>query len=162
MIRAATLNDAPAICEIYNHYVLHTIITFEEIPVQHDEMEKRISIISASYPWLLYEENGQVLAYAYACKWKERSAYRFTTESGIYVRNDSFGKGIGNLLYSALLKQLSDMKFHSVLGGIALPNERSIALHEKLGFQKVGQLRQVGFKLGQWIDVGYWEKLLLD
>ena len=160
MIREATINDARAICDIYNYYVLNTIITFEEIPVLPPEMEQRIVSITEKYPWLVYIEKNEVVAYAYASQWKVRSAYNRTVETGIYVKNDLSGKGIGSELYSALLSVLKEKQFHAVLGGIALPNDHSIALHEKLGFQKVGQLNEVGFKLGKWIDVGYWEKMM--
>lgn len=160
MIREATSNDALEICSIYNYFVLNTIITFEEVPVLPEEMEQRISSISKNYPWLVFIEKNEVVAYAYACQWKVRSAYNRTVETGIYVKQGFEGKGIGSQLYSALLKILKEKQFHAVLGGIALPNKYSIALHEKLGFVKTGQLNEVGFKFGKWIDVGYWEKLL--
>lgn len=161
MIRPATVDDASAICDIYNYYVLTTIITFEEVPVTLEEMEQRIVSISKIYPWLVFVENNEIVAYAYATRWKVRSAYNKTVESAIYVKNGYSGKGIGSKLYSALLSILKEGNFHVVLGGIALPNERSIALHEKLGFVKTGQLNEVGFKFGKWIDVGYWEKILV-
>jgi L-amino acid N-acyltransferase YncA len=159
MIREATIDDAQEICGIYNYYVLNTIISFEEIPVSEVEMEQRIVSISKNYPWLVFVEEKEVIAYAYACQWKVRSAYKQTAESAVYVKQGFEGKGIGSKLYSALLKNLNINQFHAVLGGIALPNKASIALHEKLGFAKTGQLKEVGFKFGKWIDVGYWEKV---
>ena len=162
MIREATVDDSLAISEIYNYYVLHTIITFEEKEVSSEEFKHRIFNITSKYPWLVFEENKQVLGYAFASQWKVRSAYDRTVEGGIYIDHNSYGKGIGSLLYQELLTVLKEKQFHAVLGGIALPNERSIALHEKLGFQKVAELKQVGLKFGKWIDVGYWEKLLND
>ena len=160
MIRSAKIEDASAICDIYNYYVLNTIITFEEILVSEKEMQQRISSIMKSYPWLVYLENNKVVAYAYATQWKSRSAYNSTVESAIYVKQGFEGKGIGSILYKNLIQILKENRFHSILGGIALPNNHSIALHEKLGFQNVGQLKEVGFKIGKWIDVGYWEKML--
>jgi L-amino acid N-acyltransferase YncA len=160
MIREATVDDAQAICGIYNYYVLNTIITFEEIPVLQTEMEQRIASISKNYPWLVYVEKNEVVAYAYATQWKARSAYNRTVETGIYVKQGFTRKGIGSQLYSSLVKILKEKQFHAVLGGIALPNTHSIALHEKLGFEITGQLKEVGYKFGKWIDVGYWEKVL--
>jgi len=160
MIRSANLEDASDICRIYNFYVLNTIISFEEAPVSIDEMQQRILNTLKDYPWLVFIEMNEVVAYAYATQWKSRQAYKNTVESAIYVRQGFEGKGIGKMLYSELMQILKEKNFHAVLGGIALPNDRSIALHEKLGFQKVGQLKEVGFKFGKWIDVGYWEKLL--
>ena len=160
MIRKATVGDARAICGIYNYYVLNTIITFEEVPVSDKEMGQRIVTVSEKYPWLVFVEKNEVAAYAYATQWKPRSAYKNTVESAIYVKQGFERKGIGSKLYQELINILKEKGFHSILGGIALPNEKSIALHEKLGFVKVGQLKEVGFKFGKWIDVGYWEKLL--
>jgi phosphinothricin acetyltransferase len=160
MIREATSNDALAICAIYNYYIQKTIITFEEIPVSKVEMEDRIISIQKFYPWLVYVEENEVVAYAYATRWKARSAYNQTLESAIYVKQGFEGRGNGSMLYLKLISILKEKGFHSILGGIALPNEKSIALHEKLGFVKVGQLKEVGFKFGKWIDVGYWEKIL--
>jgi len=157
MIRFIRSEDAEGICNIYNYYVINTTITFEEKEVSEEEMRRRIDTTAKAYPWYVFEENYQILGYAYATKWKERSAYRFSTESTIYVRNGHTGKGIGAKLYEALLSSLEKQGIHVVLGGIAQPNEASVRLHERLGFSKVGQLSEVGYKLGKWIDVGYWE-----
>lgn len=160
-IRPATVNDAAAIADIYNHYVTETCITFETDPVSASEMSERISdLITASLPWLVAEESGHILGYAYATKWRARAAYRFSLESTVYLAIDASGKGIGSQLYTALLTELSAMSAHAVIGGIALPNEASIRLHERLGFKKVAHFEQVGFKQDRWIDVGYWQLLL--
>ena len=160
-IRPATVNDAAAIADIYNHYVTATCITFETDPVSTSEMSERISdLITASLPWLVAEESGHILGYAYATKWRARAAYRFSLESTVYLAVDASGKGIGSQLYTALLTELSAMSAHAVIGGIALPNEASIRLHERLGFKKVAHFEQVGFKQDRWIDVGYWQLLL--
>lgn len=157
MIRKATEKDIPAICSIYNYYVENTTITFEEQKVSHEEMSKRFQTIIKSLPYLVYEDDNQVIGYAYATPWKSRSAYRFSVESTVYLQNGLKGKGIGTKLYKVLLEELSKLDVHSTLGGIALPNAASIGLHEKLGFKKVAQLEEVGYKHDQWIDVGYWQ-----
>jgi L-amino acid N-acyltransferase YncA len=160
MTRLVKISDADALCRIYNKYVTGTRITFEETPLQVDEMVNRINNITKNYPWLVYEENGGVVGYTYASRWKERSAYRYSVETGIYIDSDSVGKGIGTILKGELLKALRGKSIHSVICGIALPNPASIALCEKFGFEKVAHLKEVGYKLGEWVDVGYWELLL--
>jgi L-amino acid N-acyltransferase YncA len=160
MIRSATTEDATRIAEIYNHYVLHSTITFEEQAVPVDEMRQRIAEIVDGLPWLVWLEESVVQGFAYASKWKGRSAYRYSAESTVYLAKDSMGKGIGSRLYQALLAELRERRFHTVIGGIALPNAASVALHEKLGFEKVSQFREVGWKFNRWIDVGYWQLIL--
>jgi L-amino acid N-acyltransferase YncA len=162
MVRAVKYADAARITEIYNHYILNTLITFEEHPLSPEEILARIKSITAEYPWLVYEDNGRVVGYAYAIRWKERSAYRHTVEAAIYVDVQDTGKHLGSQLTAALLDELRAMNIHSVLAGIALPNAASVALCEKFGCVKVGQLKEVGYKLNQWVDVGYWELILND
>ena len=160
MIRPAIHADAQALVDIYNPYVLGTTITFEELAVAPEEMASRIRTVTQALPWLVVEDQGTVVGYAYATPWKARSAYRRTVESAIYVDLSHAGQGLGTQLYEALLAELKKQSIHAVLGGIALPNEASVALHERLGFEKVGQLKEVGWKLNRWVDVGYWEKRL--
>lgn len=160
MIRQATTDDSGQICDIYNHYIFRTPITFEEQPVPPEDMVQRIQETLQSLPWLVWEEEQQLLGYAYASKWKGRCAYRYSVESTIYLRPDSVGKRIGSQLYRALLTDLLQRQFHTVIGGIALPNEASVALHRKFGFEKVAHFREVGKKFDHWIDVGYWQLLL--
>ena len=105
----------------------------------------------------MLEENDQILGYAYAGKWHERCAYRYTAESTVYLDSKSGGKGYGTLLYQSLLADLKDLQYHVVIGGVALPNPASVALHEKFGFKKVAHYEEVGFKFDQWIDVAYWQ-----
>lgn len=155
MIRSISKNDAKQICDIYNHYIDKSTITFEEVQVSVEEMQRRIS--SSTLPWLVYEEDQKILGYAYAGQWKGRAAYRHSAEVTIYLKHNAAGKGIGTKLYSNLIDQLKALKFHVLMGGIALPNDASIALHEKLGFQKVAHFKEVGFKFNQWIDVAYWQ-----
>jgi L-amino acid N-acyltransferase YncA len=160
MIRAAAAGDAGQICEIYNHYVLWTHITFEEQPVQAGTMAQRMKGSPPMPPWLVWVEGQEILGFAYAGKWKERSAYRHCVESTIYLRSDATSKGIGSRLYAALLTGLRAQQLHAVIGIIALPNAASVALHERLGFAKAGHFREVGWKFDRWIDVGYWQALL--
>ena len=160
MIRPVTSSDAEALCEIYNYYVLNTHVNFEEDTVPIAEMEQRIINITNKYPWLIYEEEGKVIGYTYASEWKSRCSYRFSVESTVYLAHGTVGKGIGSKLYEALLEAISQTNVHAVIGGIAQPNEPSIALHEKFGFEKVAHFKEVGYKFDRWIDVAYWEKIL--
>jgi phosphinothricin acetyltransferase len=160
MIRPATVSDARAIVGIYNHYIANTVVTFETELLPVEEMERRITEISASYLYYVAEENGKVLGYAYANKWQVRAAYRFSVESTVYLDPAQTGRGLGSQLYMVLLDELRARSFHAVIGGIALPNEASVAIHEKFGFKKVAHYPQVGWKFDRWIDVGYWELLL--
>ncbi|MFM9944876.1 MAG: arsinothricin resistance N-acetyltransferase ArsN1 family B [Bacteroidia bacterium] len=160
MIRNAEPKDAKAICDIYNYYVLNTIVTFEEDMVQAEDMAERIKTVLEKYTWLVFENEGEIVGYAYAGEWKSRCSYRFSVESSVYLKHGLSGQGIGSKLYSALFKALEKTDIHAIIGGISLPNEGSIALHEKFGFEKVAQFKEVGFKFDKWIDVGYWEKII--
>ena len=160
MVRPASPADAAEICGIYNHYVLNTTITFEEEAVTEREMSARMSEILPQFPWLVWEEENKVIGYAYAGKWKTRSAYRYSTETTVYLGRDNVGRGIGRKLYEQLLQGLRERGVHSVIGGMALPNAASQRLHEGLGFKKVAHFEQVGWKFGKWIDVAYWELIL--
>lgn len=160
LIRPCEVGDVAAICDIYNHYIRHTVITFEEVPIQVMEMTQRIDVVTRRYPWLVGEEDGVIVGYAYASKWKERAAYRHTAESTVYVRAGFSGKGHGKALYAALLEALPRHDCHVVLGCIALPNAESVGLHEHFGFEKVAHFTEVGRKFDQWLDVGYWRKVI--
>lgn len=156
-IRRVKLSDAAQIAEIYNFYVLNTHHTFETEPVSFVEMQKRVGEIGENYSYLVGEENNEILAYAYAAQYKSRCAYRSSVEISIYVKNETKGKGLGTKLYEKLFEELSKTDVHAIIAGIALPNDASIRLHEKFGFEKVAHFREVGFKFYKWIDVGYWE-----
>ena len=160
MIRAVKIEDSNEICDIYNYYVQHSIITFEEEPVPESEMKSRIEQTTKTLPWLVFEDSQKIMGYAYASEWKSRCAYKHSVESTVYLKNGASGNGIGSLLYQELMNQLKAKNIHAAIGGIALPNNASIALHEKLRFEKVAQFREVGYKFDQWIDVGYWELML--
>ena len=159
-MRDATPADAPAIAAIYSHYVETTTISMEYEPVDAAEMARRIAEVrAAALPWLVLVEDGEVLAYAYASKWRARPGYRHAVESTVYVAPGQRGRGHGMTLYRTLLAQLSG-RYHCVIGGIALPNAASVALHERLGFRQVACFSEVGHKFVEWVDVGYWQLLL--
>ena len=156
-IRNVSNTDISDIIAIYNYYIENTCITFEEEPVTSNEMLKRIETISKVHPFIVAELDNKVIGYAYATSWRVRSAYRFSSEITIYLDHKMKGKGVGSQLFSALIEKLKETDLHVLVGGIALPNEASIALHEKYGFEKVAQFSEIGYKFNQWIDVGYWE-----
>ena len=160
MIRPVELSDCKSITDIYNYYIETTVITFEEIPMTVPEMQKRVNEIRELFPYLVYEENGEIMGYAYVDAFHSRCAYRFTLEDSIYVRNGQQGKGIGRALLDELLNEVKKRDAHSIIAKIALPNERSIKLHEAFGFKNVGTLKEVGRKFDRWLDVGYWELIL--
>lgn len=160
MIRPATPSDAAALAAIYNPYVTGTIISFETAPVAEEEMAARIAAGLQGFPWYVREEAGELLGYAYAGPWKAREAYRFAVETTVYVAPEQARKGVGTSLYQVLLPELRRRGCHTALGGIALPNPASVALHERCGFRQVALLPQVGWKLGRWVDVGYWALIL--
>lgn len=160
-IRTAAEADAAALARIYNHYVLNTVVTFETAPVDAVEMKARLVQTAADgLPWIVAEDAQGIAGFAYASTWKGRCAYRFSAESTIYLDPARTGRGIGTRLYSELLSRIHGLSLHTVMGGIALPNEPSVRLHERLGFRKVAHFEQVGFKQDRWIDVGYWQLLL--
>ena len=161
IVRSASAADAAAVAGIYNYYVRNTVITFEEDPVSAEDVVARMAEIQGlSLPWLVAEIEGVVVGYAYAARWKGRSAYRYSVETTIYLEKGFEGRGIGATLYGALLPILRTRGIHAAIGGAALPNAASVALHERLGFEHVATFRQVGFKHDRWVDVAYWQLLL--
>ena len=158
MIRDAKLCDAAALTDIYNYYILNTVVTFEEQPITALEMSNRITeVTDAELPWLVAEQNRMIVGFAYASKWKGRCAYRYSAEVTIYLSHSMTSNGIGSALYSELFLRLRANSIHVVLGGISLPNDASIALHEKFGMSKAAHFDEVGFKFGNWVDVAYWQ-----
>ena len=162
MIRPANDKDAAALARIYNHYIVNSRATFEVDEVTDAEMARRIGAVAGqALPWLIAEDDaGSVLGYAYATRWKERAAYRHSVESTVYVDYTAQGRGWGAQLYAALFEALAALPIHAVMGGITLPNPASVALHERMGMKKVAHFEQVGNKFGQWVDVGYWQRIL--
>jgi L-amino acid N-acyltransferase YncA len=163
IVRTVIGGDAARLAQIYNHYIENSHSTFETEPIDEAEMRSRIDEgRTGSYPFLVAEDNLDVLGYAYAHQYRVRSAYRATAEVSIYLAPDSIAQGIGSSLYERLFEQLITGKFHTVVAGISLPNDASIKLHEKFGMQKVAHFYEVGRKFGRWIDVGYWQRALGD
>lgn len=166
-IRGARPEDAATIAAIYAPYVLSGTVSFENEAPDARGMAKRMAASDGLYPWLVATtgeagEEEAVLGYAYATMFKDRPAYRWTVETTIYVSGAVQGQGTGQLLYDALIDTLSAQGFVQAIATISLPNDQSISLHEKVGFRRAGQYREVGFKLGRWLDVGIWQRELND
>jgi L-amino acid N-acyltransferase YncA len=160
IIRDCEEVDIDSVVYIYNHYIKHTAITFEEVEINPTEMAARIQNIQALFPFLVCEDAGVIVGYAYASKWKDRSAYRYTAEVTIYLHPDHLGKKFGQQLYAELFNQLQQKSLRVLLACIATPNPASVGLHEKFGFKQAAQFDEVGFKFNQWLNVGYWSKTL--
>jgi phosphinothricin acetyltransferase len=161
LIRLATAKDAAGIAAIYRPYVEDSRISFEEDAPDADEMAGRMrGDVPGCHPWFVAEEDERLLGYAASSPFRTRPAYRWTVETGIYLASGAHGRGIGYALLSTLLDLLERQRYVAAIGAIALPNEASVALHEKLGFTHTGTYRGVGFKFGEWLDVGLWEKEL--
>lgn len=158
LIRKARPEDAGHIAEIYNHYILYSCFTFEKKVIDGVEMSKRIHS-NPNLPWLVFDDNG-IKAYAYGSTWKKRAAYEKTVEVSIYLKHDCLDRGIGRQLYCDLLERLKLMDKHAIIAGIALPNDRSIQFHKKLGFKKVAHFEEVGYKFEKWVDVAYYQLFL--
>lgn len=159
-IRAATPADAGAIAAIYAPHVLIGAASFEEAAPDADMIAARMAASADLYPWMVAnqgEDQGGVLAYAYASAFHPRAAYRWTVETTIYVADAAQRRGAGRLLYGALVETLRAQGFTQAVARIALPNDGSIALHEAVGFRRAGVQREVGYKHGRWIDVGLWQ-----
>ncbi len=161
MIRSARSEDAPQIAALYSHYVQSTTISFEEKALTGEDMAGRLAAVAAAgLPWLVAEREGELAGFACASPWKVRHAYRHSVEISIYLQPQQRGSGIGSALYTQLFARLSELPIHAVLACIALPNAHSVALHEKFGMRKVAHFAEVGYKFGQWLDVGYWQRNL--
>jgi L-amino acid N-acyltransferase YncA len=159
-LRAATPDDAAAIAGIYASYVAASVVSFETDAPDAEAMRERIEAAAPLYPWLVGDDAGAILGYSYAAPFRPRPAYRFTVETTIYLRPDACGRGLGAALYAPLLAILEAQGFTQAIAAITLPNEASVRLHERLGFQPAGTYRQVGWKLGAWHDVGLWQRAL--
>lgn len=164
-IRAARPEDASAIAAIYAPFVLSGTVSFETDAPDARAMRARMASSNGLYPWLVAtngDADGGVLAYAYASQFRDRPAYRYVVETSLYVAGPVQGQGVGRLLYEALIDTLRAQGFTQAIGAIALPNDNSIKTHESVGFRRAGVYREVGFKQGQWIDVGFWQCALND
>lgn len=155
-IRLATEHDAAGILAIYAPVVRDSPTSFELAPPTVDQIQQRIAQTVEQFPWIVFEQRSALLGYAYAIPFRQRPAYRWVAESTVYVRQDAHRQGIGRRLYSALFACLKLQGQLRVIGGITLPNAASVALHERMGFRHAGTFEHVGFKFGQWHDVGFW------
>ena len=160
MIRKVTIEDAQAIADIYNYYVKNSIATIEEKTVSSYFFVDAINSLTQKYPWFVYETDGEVLGYAHAGLWKSRTGFRKSAELTVYLKSDVTQKGIGTLLYEKVINEVKKLDIHVIIGGISLPNEASVRLHEKFGFVKTAHFKEVGYKFNKWVDVGYWQLTL--
>ncbi|MFN8216260.1 MAG: N-acetyltransferase family protein [Solirubrobacterales bacterium] len=149
--------DAAACAAIYAPSVESAATSFEEVAPDAAEMAVRIAAVAATHAWLVAEDGGEVVGYAYAVPYQQRPAYRWTASVSVYVASHRVGAGIGRALYEELFDRLRGRRFRTACAGITLPNPASIALHERLGFVQTGIGRAVGWKLGAWRDVGYYQ-----
>lgn len=160
IIRLAAASDAEQILNIYAPYVKNTVISFEtEVPTRED-MESRIGHSQEKHVWIVLEENNEILGYAYSSKHRERSAYRWSVDVSVYIKEGFHRRGIGKVLYTSLLEIIKCQGYCNVYAGICLPNEKSVGIHEYFGFRKIAHYSRVGYKLGNWHDVGWWELFL--
>lgn len=159
-VRDAELSDAAAIQAIYAPYVTDSCISFEDVAPDTPEIVSRMTATMPNYPYLVADDGGEVVGYAYASRHRLRSAYRASIDTAIYVHPAAHRSGVGRALLSHLLVDARRRGYHAAFAGIALPNESSVGLHEAMGFTPVGVYREVGFKFGQWHDVGWWQRLL--
>lgn len=161
MVRPATAQDLTLIIRIENHAIETGFAHFGTEPVSLEAATAAFEAAQGTYPWLIKEWDGEVVAFARATLWKPRKAYQWTTEVGVYVDPDHQGKGFGKELYWVLFPELERRGFQTIVAGIALPNEPSIRLHEAFGMTHIGTFPNMGYKLGEWRSVGYWVKSLV-
>ncbi len=162
VVRDASASDAAACAAIYALYVTGTAITFETEPPSEGEMVARIETASKAYAWLVLEEEGRVVGYAYGGRFHARPAYRWAAEVSVYLETGRRRTGGGRALYEALLSRLRERGFRIAVAGMTLPNEASVGLHEALAFEPVGVYRRIGYKLGGWHDVAWMQRRLVD
>lgn len=156
-IRLANENDATSILEIYAPYILNTSLTFEtEVPILHDFRE-RINAYLINWPWLVCEINETIAGYAYGTRYRERTAYQWCVEVSVYIHDDFQRSGVAKALYTSLAEILKRQGFRNAYAVINLPNEKSVAFHESCGFKYFATYEKVGYKLGKWKNVGWWQ-----
>lgn len=159
-VRDASVADAASCAAIYAPYVTDTVVSFELEPPTVEEMAERIEAVVDTHAWLVAEQDGRVVGYAYAGPYKARPAYRWSCEVSVYLELGRRRTGAGRTLYAALFERLTERGFRTAVAGIALPNEASVGLHRAMGFEPVGTYRGIGFKHGAWRDVA-WEQRAL-
>ena len=157
MIRPVHINDAQELLVMYNYYVINTTVNFDIEPLTLKTFSDKLTLINADYPFIVYEEDNEILGYAYGSRFRPRAAYNYVAESTVYVKHTAHGKQIGSKLYAELIRLLKETDLHTVLGVLTIPNEASIKLHEKYGFEQVANLKEVGLKFGEWQNIGIWQ-----
>jgi|SoiMethySBSTD1v2_1073268.scaffolds.fasta_scaffold73284_2 phosphinothricin acetyltransferase len=157
-VRFTRAEDLSAVCRIVNHYIETTAINFRGAPQTPEEWLRDFRELRTRYPWLVAEAGGEVLGMAYAGPWKTRAAYDWCAEVTVYVAHETRGRGVGRALYRRLFELLDQQGYRTAVAIIALPNAASVALHEAFGFSHAGTLRGIGYKLGEWRDVGFWQR----
>jgi len=161
-IRKATVEDAGDICNIYNYYIINTVITFENEAVTVGEMQSRIQdILNCGLPYYVAVDGNRVIGYCYLHQWNNRCSYSSTKEVSIYLDKDARHKGLGTKLFERILENTDHATTHVLISGICLPNESSVNLHEKFGFKQVSMMKEIGRKFDKWLDVGHWQ-LIFD
>ena len=165
MIRIAEEKDAEALLDIYGYYVENTAITFEYITPSIEEFQERIRTTLEKYPYLVYEEAGKILGYAYVGAFNKRAAARWMVETSIYVKNDVLNKGIGRLLYEELEKILKKQNILKLIACItdsekedSYVPKKSVLFHQHMGYKMAGKIKKGGYKFGNWYDLAYMEK----
>jgi L-amino acid N-acyltransferase YncA len=162
LIRAATAADAAAIAALYAPFVTGSQATFEEVAPDAAEIRRRIGGNGIAYPWLVAEEGGELLGYASSSCFRHRSAYRWAVETGVYVAHHAQRRGVARALLADLTEALTELGFVTAIASISLPNAASAGLHEGLGYRLAGTIKAPGYKLGEWIDIGYWQRDLAE
>ncbi len=162
VIRPACTEDAAACAAIYRPFVTDSHTSFETVPPSAQDFVDRIDSTLRTHPWLVAERAGEVVGYAYAGQHRDRVAYQWAADVSVYLADQARGQGVGGALYTTLFDVLRSQGFRIALAGVALPNAASVALHERLGFTPVGVYRRIGYKLGAWYDVGWWQLVLDD
>jgi phosphinothricin acetyltransferase len=159
-VRPATLDDLPALTDIYNHYVMHTPITFDVATFAPAQRRAWFDEHRATgrHRLLVAEEDGHVRGYASTSRWRPKAAYDTTVESSVYVQHQHVGRGVGGQLYAALFDALTAEDVHTIVAGVALPNDASVALHERFGFIRVGVFTAVGRKFDRFWDVAWFQR----
>lgn len=162
LIRSATLDDAPALLEIYRPFIENTAVSFETQVPTVDEFAARVEKALNGWAWLVAEVDGQIAGYAYGGTHRERAAYRWSVETSVYLHSDFHRRGIARLLYSQLFDVLAEKGYCNAYAGATLPNDASIGFHRSMGFEWVGVFKRVGWKFGRWHDVAWMQRVLRE
>ena len=159
-LRHVQMQDAEQMLGIYAPYILDNVVSFEIKLPSIEEFQERIKIYTSKYPWLVAEENGRIIGYAYASTYREREAYKYCVETSVYVANDAQRKGVAKKLYDQLFEELKKLELHQAFAVITLPNDKSVAFHAACGFISFATFPEVGFKFNQWHDVHWMRKVI--